>query len=306
MPSERIQRQIDQHLDAAEQASLALDWTLVREHSQAVLDHDGENADAVALLAASERALSRTPLVPEVSAPVASLAEAPPGTPPKPAPAMPTSFVNGRYVMERFLGEGGKKRVYLCHDTLLDRPVAFALIKIEGLDDVGRQRIKREAQNMGRLGNHPYIVTVYDIGEENGQPYIICQFMAGGDVEGLIVKADGHKLSIERVLEIAKQVCNGMAFAHSKGVIHRDIKPGNIWLTAEGVAKIGDFGLARSVDRSRLTQAGMMIGTVAYMPPEQALGGGGEADPRSDLYSFGVMLYEMICGRPPFIGTTAS
>src|SRR5439155_8526212 len=114
------------------------------------------------------------------------------------------------------------------------------------------------------------------------QPYVVTELMGGGDVEGLIEKAEGHRLSIERAIQIATETCAGLAFAHEKGIIHRDLKPGNVWLTAAGVAKIGDFGLAVAVDRSRLTQAGMMVGTVHYMPPEQALGG--EIGPRSDLY----------------------
>ena len=126
------------------------------------------------------------------------------------------------------------------------------------------------------------------------------QFMAGGDVEGLIEKASEHKLSLERAVKIAVEVCRGLEHAHSHRVIHRDLKPGNVWLTAAGVAKIGDFGLAMAMDRSRLTQIGMMVGTVSYMPPEQAMGG--QPDFPSDLYSLGAMLYEMVTGRPPFVG----
>jgi len=95
-------------------------------------------------------------------------------------------------------------------------------------------------------------------------------------------------------------MCRGLEFAHSRGIIHRDLKPGNVWLTSDGTAKIGDFGLAVALDRSRLTTEGMMVGTVAYMPPEQAMGG--EVTPRSDLYSLGAILYEMVTGRPPFLG----
>ena len=215
-------------------------------------------------------------------------------------PAQPAAFVNGRYQVQKFLGEGGKKKVYLAHDTLLDRDVAFALIKTEGLDDAGRQRLTREAQAMGRLGDHPHIVAVYDLGTEQDQPFIVTQLMGGGDVEGLIEKAPEHRLSLERTLEIAQQVCHGLEYAHSHGIVHRDLKPGNVWLTADGTAKLGDFGLAVALDRSRLTQAGMMVGTVSYMPPEQAMGG--EVSPRSDLYSLGAMLYEMVTGRPPFVG----
>ena len=216
------------------------------------------------------------------------------------SPAQPTSFVDGRYTVSKFLGEGGKKKVYLAHDAQLDRDVAFALIKTEGLDEASRVRVTREAQAMGRLGSHPHIVTVYDIGEESGQPYLVLPVLPGGDVEGVIEDAPEHKLSIEQAVKIASETCLGLEFSHSKGIIHRDLKPGNVWLAEDGRAMIGDFGLAVAVDRSRLTQAGMMVGTVSYMPPEQAMGG--EVTPQSDLYSLGAMLYEMVCGRPPFVG----
>ena len=202
--------------------------------------------------------------------------------------------------MKKFLGEGGKKKVYLSHDNTLDRDVAFALIKTEKLDDEGRTRIRREAQAMGRLGDHLNIVTVYDFGDHEGQPYIVLPVMSGGDVEGLIEKAPEHRLPLEQVIGITKSVCQGLEFAHAKGIIHRDLKPGNVWMSADGTAKIGDFGLAVAVDLSRLTQSGMMVGTVSYMPPEQAMGG--KVTPKADLYSLGTMLYEMVTGRPPFIG----
>jgi len=225
------------------------------------------------------------------------VAPAPETSPPSPEP---TSFAAGRYQVKKFLGEGGKKKVYLAHDTLLDRDVAFALIKTEKLDDATRIRVSREARAMGRLGDHPNIVAIYDMGDHEGQPYIVIPVMPGGDVEGLIEKAPEHRLPIEQAVGIAKAVCRGLEFAHSKGIIHRDIKPGNIWLSADGTAKIGDFGLALAVDLSRLTQPGMMVGTVTYMPPEQAMGG--KVTTKADLYSLGAMLYEMVTGRPPFVG----
>jgi tetratricopeptide (TPR) repeat protein len=212
----------------------------------------------------------------------------------------PTSFANGRYQVKKFLGEGGKKKVYLAHDTLLDRDVAFALIKTEKLDNTTRTRVSREARAMGRLGDHPNIVTIHDMGEHEGQPYIVIPVMPGGDVEGLIEKAPERRLPTEQAVGIAKAVCRGLEYAHSKGIIHRDIKPGNVWLSADGTAKIGDFGLALAVDLSRLTQSGMMVGTVTYMPPEQAMGG--KVTAKADLYSLGAMLYEMVTGRPPFVG----
>ena len=219
--------------------------------------------------------------------------------PTAPAP-MPTSFANGRYQVKKFLGEGGKKKVYLVHDKVLDRDVVFALIKTEKLDDVTRQRVSREAQVMGRLGDHPNIMTIHDMGDEKGQPYIVLPLMPGGDVENLIEKAPERCLPIEQAVGIAKAVCRGLEYAHAKGVIHRDIKPGNVWLSGDGTAKVGDFGLALAVDLSRLTNEGMMVGTYYYMPPEQAMGG--EITAKADLYSLGAMLYEMVTGRPPFTG----
>ncbi len=220
-----------------------------------------------------------------------------PVTPPS---SIPTSFVNDRYTVKKFLGEGGKKKVYLAYDTLLDRDVAFALIKTEKLDDASRMRVSREAKAMGKLGDHPNIVTIYDIGQVGEQPYVVLPLMPGGDIEGLIEKAPEHRLPIEQAIKIIREVCKGLEHAHAKGIIHRDIKPGNVWLSGDGAAKVGDFGLALAVDVSRLTGEGMMVGTYYYMPPEQALGG--EITPRADLYSVGAMLYEMVTGRPPFMG----
>jgi serine/threonine protein kinase/tetratricopeptide (TPR) repeat protein len=221
----------------------------------------------------------------------------------KKATPNPTSFAGGRYQVKQRLGEGGKKRVYLVHDSVLDRDVAFAQIKTEKLDEDERTRVKREAQAMGRLGDHPNIVAVYDFGEDEGQPYMVLPLLPGGDVEDLIEQAPDHRLPLDKAIGIAKAISNGLVFAHSKGIIHRDLKPGNVWLSADGTAKIGDFGLAVAVDLSRLTESGMIVGTVAYMPPEQAMGGA--ITPKIDLYSLGAMLYEMAAGRRPFIGEDA-
>ncbi len=285
MPSDRMQRQIDGLLDEAEVAVRALDWGTVRNRVNAVLTLDPENSDARALLGAADRA---------DSGPQSATSSQPAAPAEQSTPPLPVSFAGGRYVVKRFLGEGGRKKVYLAHDTKLDRDVAFAVIKTEGLDADGRSRVQREAQAMGKLGDHPHIVTVFDSGDDNGQPYIVSQYMAGGAVDAL-----EHPIPLERALDIAKGVCDGLAHAHANGIVHRDLKPGNVWLAADGTAKIGDFGLAVALDHSRLTMAGMMVGTVAYMPPEQALGG--EVTPRADLYSLGCMLYEMVTGRPPFV-----
>jgi len=295
MASERRRLRIERLLDEAEGAVARYDWEAVREAAQAVLAFDPDNSDALDLMTGAERALGSHAPPPTTQPTTPTPTASPTGT-----SDQPTSFANGRYQVKRFLGEGGKKKVYLAHDTLLDREVAFALIKTEGLDDTSRMRIQREAQAMGRLGSHQHIVTVFDLGQEQDQPYMVTELMGGGDVEGLIENATDHRLSLEQAINIAKETCLGLEFAHSRGIVHRDLKPGNVWLTEDGTAKIGDFGLAVSLDRSRLTAEGMMVGTVSYMPPEQAMGG--EVTPGSDLYSLGAMLYEMVTGRPPFLG----
>ena len=120
---------------------------------------------------------------------------------------------------------------------------------------------------MGRLGSHPHIVTVFDLGQDADQPYMVTEFMEGGDVEGTIEKASGHRLPLDQAINIAKETCRGLEFAHRRGIIHRDLKPGNVWLTEDGTAKIGDFGLAVSIDRSRPTTEGMMVGKTDNRPP---------------------------------------
>ena len=166
MASERIQRRIDSLLDEADQAIADEDWTTVASRARSVLRLDADNSDALAYLAAAE------PGAP-------SFEPGQPSSPPRPlqalSPDQPTSFADGRYQVKRFLGEGGKKKVYLAQDTLLDREVAFALIKTEGLDETSRTRIQREAQAMGRLGSHPHIVTVFDLGQEQDQPYMVTE-----------------------------------------------------------------------------------------------------------------------------------
>ena len=228
----------------------------MRERAQDVLAIDPNDHEGQAFLAAAERALASNAISPHAQETDSEFA-----SPITPASTQPTLFAGGRYRVTRLLGEGGKKKVYLAHDTLLDREVAFALIKTEGLDEAGRSRISREAQAMGRLGSHPHIVTVFDLGQEADQPYVVNELMGGGDVEGLIEKAEDHRLPFEQAIKIAQETCRGMEFAHSRGIIHRDLKPGNVWLTGDGTAKIGDFGLAVALDRSRLTTEGMMVGT---------------------------------------------
>ena len=224
--------------------------------------------------------------------------------PPRPESAgLPAVFAAGRYQLRRLLGEGGRKRVYLAYDTALDREVALATVKIDDLDEGGLLRVRREAQAMGRLGDHPHIVTVHDIGDEDGRPFIVSQYMPGGSLDERLKEAEGQRLPVNEAVRIADEVCSALEHAHRRGIIHRDIKPANVWLTADGSALLGDFGLAVAAELPRLTTEGMMVGTVSYMPPEQALGR--EVDARADLYSLGALLYEVLTGRPPFVGSDA-
>ena len=228
MASERLQRQIERLLDEAEHAITQRDWPSVRERAQDVAAIDPDNQEGQAFLAAASRALE-SPLPAASSLAASSSSSASPAE----KPVIPTSVADARYQVKRFLGEGGKKKVFLALDTTLDRDVAFALIKTEGLDDVSRTRIQREAQAMGRLGSHPHIVTVFDRGEETGQPYMVTELMGGGDVERLIEVAPEHRVPREQAVSIAAETCRGLEFAHSRGIVHRDLKPGNVWLTSE-------------------------------------------------------------------------
>jgi hypothetical protein len=219
------------------------------------------------------------------------------------APAVqPQSFASGRYVVSKLLGEGGQKIVFLARDTQLDRDVAVALLKVEGLKKAGLARLRREAKAMAQLEAQPNIVAIYDIGEHEGRPFTVCEYLAGGTLEQELARTGGP-LPVDRAVAISRDVCRALVVAHSGHIIHRDIKPSNIWLTGAGSAKLGDFGLATALDRTRVTQAGTIMGTAVYMAPEQALGG--EIDQRSDVYSLGCVLYEMLTGRPPFVADTA-
>ena len=226
----------------------------------------------------------------------------------EPAAPAPVAVGAGRYQVTRLLGEGARKRVYAAVDARLGREVAVAVVKTEGLDDTGRQRIEREARAMARLGDHPNIVTVFDVGEDDDQPFIVSQLMPGGSVADLLATATDRRLPVDEAVRIGTQVARALDHAHGHGVVHRDLKPANVWRTADGAVLLGDFGLAAttsadSAEDSRLTLDGLVVGTVAYLAPEQAVGRAPDA--RSDLYSLGALLYELVTGRPPFLGDDA-
>lgn len=223
--------------------------------------------------------------------------------PETPSVPLPETLGGGRYRVTGVLGEGARKWVYRAVDARLEREVAVAVVKTGALDDETRRRIEREARSTARLGDHPLIVTVHDVGDDDGRPYIVSQLMPGGSIADLLLEAPQGRLAIADVLRIGEQVATALAHAHTHAVVHRDLKPANVWLTADGTAQLGDFGLAVPIDQSRLTAEGLVVGTVAYLAPEQALGH--VPDGRADLYSLGAMLYEMVCGRPPFLGDDA-
>ena len=219
----------------------------------------------------------------------------------EPLPADVPTEIAGRYRVRRFLGQGGRKRVYLSTDTIGGAEVALALYDTEGVGAGIQARARREAEAMRKLGDHPHVVPVFDTGEDNGNPFIVSRYMPGGDVEGLLRAAGGH-LEVSRAAEIAADVTRALEHAHARGIVHRDLKPANVWIDDDGRARLGDFGLATTEARSRVS-GGTLVGTVAYLPPEQALGEA--AGPRSDLYSLGALLYEMLTGQPPFPGDDA-
>ena len=259
MASERIQRRLERLLDQIDEAESQGNWESVQALAQDILEIDSDNTEAVAYLRSADRRLGAMAATGSIQA--ESTLPSPPTITVRQT-IHPTSFANGRYQVKEFLGEGGKKKVYSAHDSTLDRDVALAVIKAEGLDDASRARVTREARAMGRLGDHPNVLPIHDLGEENGQPYLILPLMAGGDLDHLMDNAKDRRLSMDLTIAIAIGVCLGLEYAHSRGVVHRDLKPGNIWFTEDGTAKIGDFGLAVALDRSRLTTEGMMVDTV--------------------------------------------
>ena len=206
-----------------------------------------------------------------------------------------------RYEILEELGKGGMGQVYRVKDQTLDEEMALKILKPEIAQDKEIiERFKNELKLARKIG-HKNICRMYDLNEEGETPYITMEYVKGDDLK-TIIKERG-RLTEKEALSIAKQVCEGLAAAHELGVIHRDLKPQNIMLDEKGSAKVMDFGIARSVDTSGVTQSGVMIGTPDYMSPEQAEGE--EADQRSDIYALGVILYEIVTGNVPFTGDTA-
>jgi eukaryotic-like serine/threonine-protein kinase len=208
-----------------------------------------------------------------------------------------------RFVLEQELGSGGMAHVFLGRDEVLDRPVAIKLLdSVHGGTEIG-DRFEREGRTAARLA-HPNIVQVYDAGEAelDGRetPYIVMEYVPGGDLKGLIDKRG--KLSGAELARLGDEVCAGLAHAHERGVIHRDIKPHNILLDENRHARVSDFGIARALDATQATRTGAYLGTALYSSPEQLRGK--KATPQSDIYSLGATLYQAAVGEPPFTGST--
>jgi len=210
----------------------------------------------------------------------------------------------GSYRIDGVLGRGGMGVVYRATDTKLHRPVAIKFLSIVA-DEQARRRFRQEAETASAL-NHPHIVTVYDVGEHDGQQYIVSELVEGGPLDEW--SRTTRRKSWRQCVELLTGVADALAAAHAAGVLHRDVKPGNVLIDANGYAKLTDFGLAKLVDRgdpsdavakiSKATRAGLVLGTVAYMSPEQA--SGQSVDERTDVFSFGIVLYELIAGHRPF------
>jgi serine/threonine protein kinase len=206
----------------------------------------------------------------------------------------------GRYEILDKLGEGAMGVVYRAQDAALGRVVALKMLSAElGGEEELHQRFQREAEAIGRL-SHPHIVTVYDMGDAEGQLYMAMELLEGQDMRRLVER--GRAIPLADRVRILAQICDGLAYAHSRGVVHRDIKPANILVTSQGQVKVLDFGLARVAARSTITRRGVILGTPDYMSPEQAMGR--NVDHRSDIFSAGAVFYEFLGLSKPFRGKT--
>jgi serine/threonine-protein kinase len=203
----------------------------------------------------------------------------------------------GRYDIVDLVGKGGMGVLYRAHDPSLERDVALKMMHLDfTLDTTARERFQREAKAVARL-QHQNIVTIHELGEIDNAPYIVMELLGGRDLDQILRSDEG--LTLAQKLDVVAQLCDGLAFAHDQGIVHRDIKPGNIRLLEDGTVKILDFGIAKFA-QSSLTQSGTVMGTPSYMAPEQI--SGQPVDGRADVFSAGVLLYELLSGHRPFVG----
>lgn len=209
--------------------------------------------------------------------------------------------INDRYQIIRTIGEGGMANVYLAHDLILDRNVAVKILRGDLADDEKFvRRFQREAIAASSL-SHPNIVEMYDVGEDEGKYYIVMEYVEGKTLKNLIKKRGG--LTLPEVIDIMTQLTSAIACAHDSNIIHRDIKPQNVLIKEDGLVKITDFGIAMALNSNELTQTNSVMGSVHYLPPEQANGKG--ATVKSDIYSLGIVMFELLTGQLPFKGDNA-
>jgi len=205
-------------------------------------------------------------------------------------------ILGGRYQLGSLLGVGGMARVYLASDRVLERQVAVKVLSpSDAQDPVFVERFRREARAAARL-SHPNIVAVFDSGSDADQPYLVMEYVPGQSLAQLLHRQG--RLVPRRAVELAIQLCAALAAAHAQGLVHRDIKPANVLVGEDGQVKVADFGIVKASAATTLTGTGAVLGTAAYLSPEQAQGG--PVDARSDLYGLGCVLYELLCGSPPF------
>jgi predicted Ser/Thr protein kinase len=206
-------------------------------------------------------------------------------------------LIAGRYELEKLVGSGGMSNVFRAHDRLLERTVALKILHEQYTrDDDYVERFRREARAVAKLA-HPNIVTVIDRGEQDGRQFIVFEYVDGPNLKDLT--RDGP-LETREAIELTLQVARALSFAHERGLVHRDVKPQNVLLNDDGQAKVTDFGIARSLDVQGVTQTGTVLGTSDYIAPEQARGQ--RVDPKTDIYSLGAVLYELLVGEVPFSG----
>ena len=209
--------------------------------------------------------------------------------------------IDGRYQIIRTIGEGGMANVYLAYDTILERDVAVKVLRGDlANDEKFVKRFQREAKAASSL-NHPNIVEMYDVGEDDGNYFIVMEYVNGKTLKNLIKKRG--VLSLSETIDIMLQLTSGIACAHDRYIIHRDIKPQNVMILEDGRVKITDFGIAVALNSAELTQTNSVMGSVHYLPPEQANGSG--ATVKSDIYSLGILMYELLTGKLPFKGENA-
>jgi serine/threonine-protein kinase len=206
------------------------------------------------------------------------------------------TVLSGRYKLEAKLGSGGMSTVYLARDATLDRAVAVKVMHREMSEQPEQlERFRQEARAVAKL-SHPNVVAVIDAGEDGGHPYIVFEYVEGETLKQRIARLGA--LDTQEALAYAIEIGRGLTVAHARSMVHRDIKPQNVLIDAEGRAKLTDFGISRQLEQDGMTATGRVLGTTDYVAPEQAMGHG--VDPRSDIYSLGVVLYEMLIGQVPF------